>query len=103
MLLKKTSIPLFSTTLIILPILTLAAETPTLQGMADAAVQTALYVASAIVVILWIVTGVLFLVAQGDPEKINVAKRSLIAAIVGTVIIIVAAGAINLVGSAFGI
>jgi uncharacterized membrane protein (DUF485 family) len=75
----------------------------TLESMADAAVQTTLYVASAIVVILWVVTGILFLAAQGAPEKLSTAKKALLAAIAGTVLVIVAASAASLVGQAFGI
>ena len=79
------------------------ASAVTIQEMVDAAVQTTLYIASGIVVILWVVTGVLFLTAQGAPEKINTAKKSLMAAIAGTVLVLVASGAIALVGGAFGI
>lgn len=75
----------------------------TVQGMVDGAVQTTLYIASGIVVILWVVTGVLFLTALGDPAKLKSAKTGLFAAIAGTVLIIVASGALNLVRSAFNI
>ena len=83
-----------------LPVL---ASAQTFQSMADAAVKTALYVASAVVVILWLVTGAIFLTAQGDPGKLGAAKMALFAAVAGTLIIIVAQGALTLVGSAFGI
>lgn len=75
----------------------------TIQSMVDAAVQTALYIASGVVVILWIVTGILFLSASGAPEKLNAGKKALFAAIAGTLIVIVAASALQLVGHAFGI
>lgn len=75
----------------------------TITGMVDAAVQTTLYIASGIVVILWIVTGILFLTAQGDPAKLKTAKSSLFAAVAGTVLVIVAASAISLVKSMFGL
>jgi len=75
----------------------------TIQGMVDAAVQTTLYIASGIVVILWVVTGVLFLSAQGDPTKLTSAKKALIASVAGTILVIVASGAIALVGGAFGL
>ena len=72
-----------------------------IQGMVDGAVQTSLYIASGVVVIMWVVTGILFLSAAGDPGKLGSAKTSLFAAIAGTVIVIVASGAVNLVRSAF--
>lgn len=75
----------------------------TIQGLVDGAVLTTLYIASGIVVILWVVTGVLFLSASGAPEKLKSAKMALIAAVAGTVIVIVASGAINLVKSMFHI
>ncbi len=75
----------------------------TIQSMIDAAVLTTLYIASGIVVILWVVTGFLFLTAQGDPTKLTAAKKALLYAVIGTAVILVAQGAIYLVGSAFGI
>lgn len=75
----------------------------TVGGMVHAAEQTALLIASGIVVILWIVTGVLFLTASGDPGKLGTAKKALFASVAGTVIVIIASSAIALVGSAFGL
>ena len=91
---------------LLFPFLSLAEEEGegiTVAGMVDAAVQTALYIASGVVVILWVVTGILFLSASGAPEKLSSAKKSLFAAVAGTVIVIVASGALALVGGAFGI
>jgi len=48
-----------------------------------------LTIADAIVVVLWIVTGLLFLSAQGAPEKLNKARLALFAAIGGTAIIVI--------------
>lgn len=79
------------------------ASAVTIQSMTDAAVQTTLYIASGVVVVLWVVTGILFLSAQGAPEKLNSAKKALFAAIAGTVLVIVASGAISLIKSAFNI
>ena len=75
----------------------------TIKSMVDAAVQTTLYIASGVIVILWIVTGMLFLTAQGDPTKLGSARKALFSAVAGTVLVIVAGGALGLVGSAFGI
>lgn len=69
----------------------------------DNIVTTALYIASGVVVIGWIITGILYLTAQGSPEKLGTAKKALIAAIVGTVLIIVAGSAASLVKTALGI
>jgi hypothetical protein len=57
-------------------------------------------VATAIVVVLWLFTGILFLAAQGDPGKLKIAKTALFSSIAGTVIVIVAYSAMQIVGSA---
>ena len=91
---------------LILPSLTLAQGGGggiTIQSMVNTAVQTTFYIASGVVVILWVITGILFLTAQGAPEKLSTAKKALIAAIAGTVLIIIAGSAISLVRSMFGI
>ena len=75
----------------------------TIQSIVDAAVRTTMYIASGIVVILWVVTGILFLVAQGDPGKLTQARHSLLASAAGTVLIVVAASAIYIISSAFNI
>jgi len=71
--------------------------------MIDAAVRTTFYIASGVVVILWIITGLWFLTAQGAPDKLSASKKALIAAVAGTILVVVAASAINIVGSMFGI
>lgn len=93
---------------LILPGLALAQQqgqqqTVSIQSMIFAAEQTALFIASGVVVILWIITGLLFVTAQGAPEKLSTAKKALIASVAGTLLVIVAASAIALVGQAFGI
>lgn len=49
-------------------------------------------IASSIVIIGWIVTGILYLTAAGSPEKTGTAKKSLVACVIGTVLIILAVG-----------
>jgi len=85
---------------LLLPIL---AQAVTLGDMAKAAAKTALEVATGVVVVMWVVTGVLFLSALGAPERLKSARTGLLAAVIGTVIIIVANGAVGLVGGAFGL
>lgn len=75
----------------------------TLGSMAKAAAETALAVATGVVVVMWVVSGILFLVAAGDPSKLGTAKTGLIAAVAGTVIVILANGAIGFVGGIFNI
>jgi len=99
---KKISL-LISSAVTALPGLVFAADAVTIKTMVNAAVKTTLYIASGVVVILWIITGLLFLTAQGDPGKLGSAKTALFASVAGTLLVIVAASALSLVGSAFGI
>ncbi|MEK7562086.1 MAG: hypothetical protein AAB509_00190 [Patescibacteria group bacterium] len=72
----------------------------TITGMVDNVGRVIGQVAVAIVIIFWIITGILFLSAQGDPTKLATAKKALFAAIGGTVISIVAASAVGIITTA---
>ncbi len=74
-----------------------------IEGIVTGAVNTTLFVASAIVVILWVITGLLFLTAQGDPAKLGKAKLALFSAIGGTLLVIIASSAMSLVSQAFNL
>lgn len=60
-------------------------------------------IAVGVVVILWIATGVLFLVALGDPAKLGTAKKALFASVAGTIIIVIAGSALAIIGNALGV
>ncbi len=47
-------------------------------------------IAGSIVVIGWFIAGILYLTAAGNPEKTGIAKKAMIAAIIGTVLVILA-------------
>ncbi|MFA6190392.1 MAG: hypothetical protein WC711_02665 [Candidatus Staskawiczbacteria bacterium] len=51
----------------------------------------------AIVVIGWVIAGILYLMAAGDPGKVKTAKQAMIAAIIGTVLIVIAAGSYKVI------
>lgn len=67
------------------------------------AMNTILYVASGLIVIMWVVTGILFLMASGSPEKLTSAKKALLWAVAGTVFIIIAKSAVSIVANSFGL
>jgi len=69
----------------------------TITGMVNNVGMVIGQVAVAIVIIFWLITGILFLSAQGDPTKLSTAKKALFASIGGTVICIVAASAIGII------
>ncbi|MCX6721094.1 MAG: hypothetical protein NT026_00600 [Candidatus Staskawiczbacteria bacterium] len=97
---KKTIFLILLAAAISLPVL---ASAQTLAGMAEAIAGQVVLVGTWIVVIMWVVTGILFLTAQGEPAKLNAAKTGLFAAIGGTILIIIASSAILFVKNSFGI
>ena len=101
---KRKLFLVFLTTLV-LPISVLAqvVAVPTIGGIAQAIAGQVVIVATWIVVIMWIVCGVLFLTAQGEPAKLNAAKMALFSAIGGTILIILANSAVIFVKNSFGI
>jgi len=91
--------------LILLGVLVLPslASAQIIQNMVTAAVNTTWIIAVGVVVILWIVTGILFLTAQGDPSKLTLARKALLSSIVGTALAILAFSAQGLIGNSLGI
>jgi hypothetical protein len=75
----------------------------TIGCMISAAVNTTWNIAAGITIILWVITGIMFLAAQGAPDKVNSAKKALFAALIGTVVIILAFSAIYIIGNAVGV
>lgn len=72
-----------------LPMVAFAVEVPAMiTNIKDALVT----IGSSIVIIGWIITGILYLTAAGSPEKTGTAKKSLMACVIGTVLIILAVG-----------
>lgn len=97
---NKKIILLLSTAALVLPVLVFG---QTLGSMAQAIAGQVVIVGTWIVVIMWVVTGVLFLTAQGEPAKLSSAKLALFCAIGGTILIILANGAMDFVRSSFGL
>lgn len=97
---KKTLFLIILGALVILPFT--ASAQITIQSIVGGAVQTTLYIASGITVIFWVVAGILFLTASGDPSKLGAAKKALFAAIGGTVLVIAAGSALAIIGGIIG-
>jgi len=55
-----------------------------------------------IIIIAWIVVGILYLTAAGSQTQLGVAKKALMAAVIGTVLVIVAADAYDIINSVLG-
>lgn len=88
-----------------LPVLAVAQSNngPTIGVIAQALAQQTVLVATWITVIMWVVTGLLFLTSVGKPERVSSARLSLFAAIGGTILVIIAQGAVALVKNSLGI
>lgn len=90
---------------LLLPIFPLIASgdtgnTPNLCNMLSKFSTLAGEVAGTLVVIGWVIVGILYLTASGAPDKIGTAKRALIAVVIGTIIVIIASAAYDVVNSA---
>ncbi|MDP2741394.1 MAG: hypothetical protein Q8O66_01745 [bacterium] len=96
---KKKLLSLVLLSVLIIPNMVLAADV-TITGMVANVASVVQIVANILVVLFWIITGVLFLAAQGAPEKLSTAKKSLYMSIAGTSIVILAQVAMTIIGNA---
>ena len=90
---KKTFFIILLALVLILPIVTLAqapAGDPDITAIKGQLESTVFTIGTSIIVIGWIITGILFLMAQGAPEKMVTARKALIYTVVGTVLIVIA-------------
>ena len=70
-----------------LPVSYVSAQVPDMVQKVQGAFVTIGY---SIVVIGWVIAGILYLISAGNPEKTGIAKKALIAAVIGTVLILLA-------------
>jgi len=71
-------------------------------GMIEA-IKSALYtIGGTIVVIGWVIAGILWLISAGSPEKTGIAKKATIAAVIGTVLIILSTISWNVINDLLG-
>lgn len=72
----------------------------TITGLAANVANVIWIVATIIVVVFWVITGVAFLTAQGDPSKMQKAKLALFTAVGGTVIVVLAYSVMSIISNA---
>ena len=85
---------------LLLPAITYAVTAATMAQNVQAA---AVGVGAPLVIVGWIIAGILYLVSAGSPEKTGTAKKALIAAVIGTVLVALAVGANEFVKTLFGL
>lgn len=61
-----------------------------LQGIVDRIRTSVGYIGSAMVIIGCVIAGILYLSSTGSPEKLGIAKKALVAAIIGTFLMVLA-------------
>ena len=87
---------------VLLPTSFVFADTP-LVLMANVIANQVWVVGTWLVVIFWVVTGIMFLTAQGEATALTKAKMALFASIGGTIIIILAPSALSFIQKSFGL
>jgi len=78
-------------------------EATTAKEMAEAVQKAVIEVGTVLVIVGWAVAGILYLTSVGNPGRMDIAKKALIAAVVGTILVILASGAKEFVQTLFGI
>lgn len=99
---KKILFLMLSAALLTLPSLTYAApEASKLCDMIDTVKWITWWIGGSIVVIGWVIAGILYLTAAGG-ERMGAAKKALVAAIIGTVLVILSMTAADIVQDTIG-
>jgi len=84
------------TTIIFLDILLLAplaASAGTADSMVKSIQAALMIIATSVVVIGWVIAGILWLTSAGSPDKTGTAKKATVAAVIGTIVIVLASQA----------
>lgn len=100
---KKISIPFLSITALFLPIAAFAAQQNYIEGIIIrllSMVVWPIFVGASVVMLIW--AGILFLTAQGEPEKIQKAQKAVMWAVIGIVVAILAFSAVNIIRTVIG-
>jgi hypothetical protein len=99
---KKITLSSIISSAIVLPVVAFAQPAVNIGSMQQLVTKIESFmwiVFGGLAVIMFVVSGILFLVAQGDPEKVQTARASFIWGIVGVVVAIVAYSIIAIISS----
>lgn len=72
-----------------------------LVGIGNIIADAAWVIFTILAVVMFVVAGIMFLTAQGDPEKVKNARNAFLWGVAGIVVAILAFGIITIVGSVF--
>lgn len=102
----KSKVLLISLVCLILPAITLGAYfttigTVTLNGLASLILSALWKFFVAFAMISFVIAGIYFLTAQGQPDKIDTAKRFVLWGVIGIIVAILAFSIVNIVISLF--
>ena len=86
----------------LIPVSAMAALPSDLTTAVQKIKEVANAVGGSIVIIGWIIAGILYLTSAGSPEKTGTAKKALFAAIIGTILILIANVAASIIENALG-
>ena len=101
---NKKNFLLILSAVLVSPSLSLAQTQGGDVGTIASAVQTAVVnVGVPLIIVGWVIAGILYLTSAGSPERTGTAKKALIAAVIGTALIIISGSAASLVRSTFGL
>lgn len=78
-------------------------EADSFTELLNAIIDFIFYLALGIAPIMIIVAGFFFITAQGEPEKIQTAKRIILWVLIGLIVVFCAKGLIKLFGEIFGV
>jgi hypothetical protein len=91
---KKTLFLILFAVVLIFPFVACASQ---INDTVKALYDTAIAVGGSLAVIGWVIAGGMYLLAAGSPEKIGTAKKALVAAVIGTVLVILATSSATLI------
>lgn len=110
---KKILNSIFWSTLVLCILITpvfISAEDGAAAGGSDKAsqaiknVETAFVnIGASIIIIGWIIAGILWLLSAGSPEKTGLAKKALIACVIGTILVAVASKSCEILNALLGL
>lgn len=66
-------------------------------AMADNIKEVMIAIGAAIVVIGWVVAGIIYLTSMGKPDKMQTGQKAIVAAVIGTALVIIAEAGYGLV------